>query len=195
MARYFISDHHFGHSNIIEYCDRPFSSVGEMNNAMLNRFYDTVSPDDVIIHLGDIAMDMQDGRETINRFDKLNANLLVRGNHDVGLDTADAPFSVVDACIIEHRDYQFYCVHRPSDAPENWDGWVLHGHHHNNNVEQFPFLSYDQKRVNVGVELLDYRPVKLDTIVDLLEEATQGTHLRHKTDAESLLTEGPADGS
>lgn len=188
MAQYLISDHHFGHSNIITYCDRPFSSVGEMDSAMLDRFYETVDPGDVLVHLGDVAMDMQDGQETVERFNQLDANLLVRGNHDVGLDPNEAPFPVVDACTLEHRGYEFYCVHRPEDIPERWDGWVLHGHYHNNDLQQFPFVSYDQKRVNVGAELLDYRPIQLDTIVDILEEATSGTHLRHRADAEAVLT-------
>jgi hypothetical protein len=47
---------------------------------------------------------------------------------------------------------------------------------------------YDQRRVNVGAELLDYRPIRLDTIVDLLERSTLGTHLRHRVDAEDVLT-------
>jgi calcineurin-like phosphoesterase family protein len=61
MSRYVISDHHFGHANIIEYCDRPFDSVGEMNTTLLNRHYETVGESDVLVHLGDIAMDMSDG--------------------------------------------------------------------------------------------------------------------------------------
>ncbi len=186
MARYLVSDHHFGHANIIEYCDRPFTSVGEMNSTMLDRFYETVGPDDVLVHLGDVAMDMQDGRETIERFGQLDADLLVRGNHDVGLEPGEAPFPVVDACRLEHRGYEFYCVHRPEDVPEDWDGWVLHGHIHNNDLDEFPFVSYDNKRVNVGVELLDYRPVRLDTIVEILEASSTGTHLRHRSDTEAF---------
>jgi len=48
MGRYVISDHHFGHANIIEYCDRPFSSVGEMNTTLLDRYYETVSAEDIL---------------------------------------------------------------------------------------------------------------------------------------------------
>lgn len=189
MARYLISDHHFGHSNIIGYCDRPFTSVGEMDSAMLDRFYEAVGPDDVLIHLGDVAMDMQDGQETIERFDQLDGNLLIRGNHDIGLDPGEAPFPVIEACTLEHREYEFYCVHRPEDVPESWDGWVIHGHIHNNDLEQYPFMAYDQKRVNVGAELLNYQPIQLDTIVDFLEAATAGTHCHSRSDAENLLKE------
>ena len=32
-----ISDLHFGHKNIIRYCDRPFASVEQMNEIILER--------------------------------------------------------------------------------------------------------------------------------------------------------------
>lgn len=132
-------------------------------------------------------MDMQDGRETVERFDQLDANLLVQGNHDVGLDAGDALFPVVDACTLEHRGCEFYCTHRPKDVPESWDGWVLHGHHHNNDLQRFPLVSYDQRRVNVGAGVLDDQPIRLDRIVDILGAAMPGTHLRRLEDADEEL--------
>ena len=35
MTTYFTADQHFGHQNIIGYCDRPFHSVGEMNAVLV----------------------------------------------------------------------------------------------------------------------------------------------------------------
>ena len=35
--RFFTSDHHFRHPNIIEYCDRPFSNVEEMEEELIRR--------------------------------------------------------------------------------------------------------------------------------------------------------------
>lgn len=178
MARYVISDHHFGHTNIIEYCDRPFTSVGQMNTELLDRHYETVESDDMLIHVGDIAMDMQNGDETIEYFERLGGDILLQGNHDVGLNPADAPFPVLDSCVLQHGEYRFFCTHRPEDVPEHWDEWVIHGHHHNNDPEEFPFLAYDDRRINVSSELLDYRPVALESLVTLLDECTTGTRLR-----------------
>jgi calcineurin-like phosphoesterase family protein len=184
MARYVISDHHFGHTNIIEYCDRPFSSVGQMNTELLDRHYETVDTDDLLVHLGDIAMDMQNGEETIEYFERLGGDLLLQGNHDVGLDPADAPFPVLDSCVLQHGEYRFYCTHRPADVPEQWDDWVIHGHHHNNNPAEYPFLAYDDRRINVSSELLDYRPVALESVVDLLNQVPAGTRIRDVQEAQ-----------
>ena len=112
MARYVVSDHHFGHANIIEYCDRPFSSVGEMNAALLDRHYETVDDGDVLVHLGDVAMDMRNGTETVDYFERLDGDVPIRGNHDVGLDPDDAPFPVLDSCVVEHGEYRFYKMSR-----------------------------------------------------------------------------------
>jgi calcineurin-like phosphoesterase family protein len=190
MARYVISDHHFGHTNIIEYCDRPFSSVGEMNNVLLDRHYETVDDEAVLIHLGDVAMDMQDGRETIEYFQRLDGDLLLRGNHDVGLAPDDAPFPVLESCVLEHGDYRFYCTHRPENIPSDWDEWAIHGHIHNNDTETYPFVAHDEQRVNVSSELLEFRPIAVETITSLLDACPDGSRLRDVGAARDLLDRG-----
>ncbi len=187
MSRYVISDHHFGHSNIIKYCDRPFDSVEEMNNTLLDRHYETVEPDAVLIHLGDVAMDMQNGQETIEYFEKLGAHLLVQGNHDVGLDPEEAPFPVVQSCILEHGKYRFYCTHYPENIPNGWDDWAIHGHVHNNDTDTYPFVACNEKRVNVSSELLQFRPVTLDLITDILDGCPKDTRLRDLSTAKEFL--------
>jgi riboflavin synthase len=117
MAHCVVSDHHFGHANVIDYCEGPFASVGEMDAALLDRHYETVGEDDVLVHLGDVAMDVRDGRETIERFRTVDGDVLVRGNHDVGLDRADAPFPVLESCVLERDGSRFHCTRRPEDAP------------------------------------------------------------------------------
>jgi calcineurin-like phosphoesterase family protein len=187
MARFFVSDHHFGHGRIIEYTDRPFGSPGEMDDAMLDRHYETVGADDVLVHLGDVAMDMRDGRETVEYFQRLGGDVLVRGNHDVGLDPAEAPFPVLDACTLEADGYRFYCTHRPEDAPEAWDGWAIHGHEHDNHPEEFPFLACEERRINVSVELLGYRPIRLAELIALLDAAPPDSRFRDLETARAEL--------
>ncbi|MFV0428696.1 MAG: hypothetical protein ACK5KO_04625 [Arachnia sp.] len=50
------SDHHFGHARLIELAERPFSSVSEMNDALIANWNRVVGPTDTVLHLGDLAM-------------------------------------------------------------------------------------------------------------------------------------------
>lgn len=75
------SDTHFGHENIIKYCSRPFTSADEMDAEMITRWNIVVQPDDVVIHLGDIAF--KNRRQVEEIVSKLNGKVyLVVGNHD-----------------------------------------------------------------------------------------------------------------
>ena len=149
----------------------------------------TVDDDAVLIHLGDVAMDMQSGEDTKQYFEQLDGDILLRGNHDVGLDPDEAPFPVMDSCVLTHGEYQFYCTHRPEDIPDDWDGWAIHGHIHNNDVERYPFIAYDDKRVNVSSELLNFRSVTLETITRILEACSPGTRLRDVDQAREFIEE------
>ena len=48
---YFISDQHFGHSNIIKYCNRPFDDVIQNAEFMYRSYQETVTDDDVCLNL------------------------------------------------------------------------------------------------------------------------------------------------
>lgn len=48
MKIFFTSDLHFGHKNIIQYDQRPFSSVDEMDAALIERWNRKVSPEDLV---------------------------------------------------------------------------------------------------------------------------------------------------
>ena len=49
---WFTADTHFGHKNIIRYCQRPFVDVEEMNRVLIENWNSVVSPDDLVFHLG-----------------------------------------------------------------------------------------------------------------------------------------------
>ena len=56
MTRWFTADLHFGHANIIRYCDRPWPDVDAMDRGLINRWNATVADDDEVWVLGDVAM-------------------------------------------------------------------------------------------------------------------------------------------
>src|SRR5699024_651237 len=75
------SDHHFGHDRIIELAHRPFASLDEMHAAFIDSWNRVVGPDDVVLHLGDLALGHRD--QSIGITAALNGRkLLVPGNHD-----------------------------------------------------------------------------------------------------------------
>lgn len=75
------SDHHFGHARIIELADRPFASLGHMHAELIAAWNTVVGPDDVVLHLGDLALGIRD--ESIPITSALHGRkLLVPGNHD-----------------------------------------------------------------------------------------------------------------
>ncbi|WP_276996905.1 metallophosphoesterase [Haloquadratum walsbyi] len=174
MSRYVISDHHFGRSQIIEHTNRTFDSTTEMNRVLLNRHYQTVTESDTVIHLGDVAMDARNGSETIAFFNHLNGDILIRGDHDTSLDASDASFPVVQSCVLEHGNRRFYCTHRPENIPPDWDEWAIHGYVHDN-PEEFPFIMYDDRRINVSSELLEYRPITLERLGTILNDCSPGS--------------------
>ena len=81
MKVFVIADTHFFHENIIKYCDRPFSSVEDMNNTLVRNWNEVVSNEDIVLHLGDVSLGKKE--ETAKIIRKLKGRkILIRGNHD-----------------------------------------------------------------------------------------------------------------
>jgi calcineurin-like phosphoesterase family protein len=164
---YVLSDAHFDHGNIVDYCDRPFESVEAMNEALVERWNRVVGDGDEVLFLGDLTMEGGFG-EFRRWIDRLDGRVhFVVGDHDASVVPLDA-VEVYEHLQFEHRGVPFYGVHDPADAPANWRGWVLHGHHHNNWPDDFPFVDPDHRRVNVSVELLGYEPLPIPELVEYL---------------------------
>ena len=78
---FWTSDWHFRHFNIITYCNRPFQSAQEMDEALIKKHNQYVKPTDTVFFLGDLGMgNPSDMKNIISR---LNGRLImIRGNHD-----------------------------------------------------------------------------------------------------------------
>jgi calcineurin-like phosphoesterase family protein len=174
MATWFTSDTHFGHGNIIRYCDRPFGSLGEMNHEMTRRWNEVVAPEDTVYHLGDFAMGKPEFWPGFRA--GLNGSIvLIHGNHD-GTKTKmlnDVGFDRVEENIVVDVDgvalwLNHYPVATPDDEPKyrlrppalaDYD-IALCGHIH----------QYWRKRagcVNVGVDVWGFRPISVRDILSV----------------------------
>ncbi len=169
MSCYLISDLHLDHGNVIEYCDRPFADVEDMNQTLLTNWNSVVSPDDEVIFGGDLTISGS-ASAFLSWTEQLHGELIfLVGNHD------EIVFrNIDDVHIFEHYQfeaggYEFYCTHRPEDIPRNWSGWGIHGHHHNNHPETFPFIDPETQRINISAELLAYEPIHIDRLVEYID--------------------------
>lgn len=81
MTTYYTSDLHFGHLNIIRFCDRPFAGVGAMDARLVQLWNETVTEDDTVWVLGDVALGSLG--ESLANIGRLHGHkILVPGNHD-----------------------------------------------------------------------------------------------------------------
>lgn len=168
MTRYLVGDLHLDHDRVLEYTDRPFASVAEMNRALVDGWNAVVDPGDEVVFLGDLAVPSKP--TTVRRWlDRLDGDVVfVAGDHDDGVRRTDAAASRA-AYRFEAGGYRFYCVHDPAAAQPDDDEWVVHGHHHDMRPEEFPFVDPDAGRINVSVELLGYEPVPVEELVGYLD--------------------------
>jgi calcineurin-like phosphoesterase family protein len=78
---FFTSDSHYGHSNILKFCDRPFEDVEEMDRMLIENWNKKVPHDGLVFHLGDFAWGGYEFWKKIR--DQLNGDIiLIKGNHD-----------------------------------------------------------------------------------------------------------------
>lgn len=153
---WFISDTHFNHENIIKYCNRPFSSVEEMNEYMIKEWNAVVKEKDIICHLGDFALGSKNEIESLVK--RLNGNkILILGNHDKrGREWfLNRGFVKVYKRLILDN-YIFSHVPQPLKILAN--GKInIHGHTHGENS----YLDKN-KYMNVSVEVTEYKPIWID---------------------------------
>jgi calcineurin-like phosphoesterase family protein len=148
---FFTADTHFNHANIISYCQRPFASVEEMNEALIAKWNARVGQGDLVYHLGDLAWG--DWNPILSR---LNGDIiLIRGGHDKKseekfagrlLHKADLMDIVIEgyALVLCH-----YCLRVWNKS--HYDSWHLFGHSHGR-------LAAIGKSLDVGVDGHDFAP-------------------------------------
>jgi len=158
MNTWYTADTHFFHINIIRHCCRPFASVGEMNAALIERWNERVASVDVVYVLGDFAWGV--GRK---RLEDLVMTLkgrirLVPGNHDRKIARMlRGGFIDVSESLVIGTDVVL-CHYPLASWPRMRHGTLmLHGHCHGT-------LPPRDRRVDVGVDSWDFRPVSIDEI-------------------------------
>lgn len=175
MTDYWISDLHFGHKNILEYCKRPWNSVDEMNEGLISNWNQIIKTEDNVFVVGDMMMGPSSAWEGI--LNRLNGRIhLVKGNHDHKF----VKQTYVQSRMVWIKDYYEYRV-QDADAengknqliimqhfaPYVWDeshkgSWALSGHSHGSlDLWHRERLSLD---VGVDAETSKYFPISYQQI-------------------------------
>ena len=133
---YFTSDWHFGHKNIIEYQDRPFSSVEEMDQKLIENWNSIITPKDTVWFLGDFSFHNRE--KTLKVIKQLKGKInFIFGNHDNSIRVLNRSNEMPDRvkCFGDYHEFNFnkqkyVLCHFPF---ESWHvkGIHLHGHIHN----------------------------------------------------------------
>lgn len=156
------SDLHFYHKNIIDFSERPFYNVEEMNWHLVANYNDYVGPDDISIWVGDVGF----ANETkINELlDQCQGyKILVLGNHDFHRKKRPLKLNFDEVHLVyayETPEVSLLFTHYPMDnIPYPWVN--IHGHLH-----AFPNPDTGHPlHYNVCCELHSYKPIELDEIV------------------------------
>lgn len=155
------SDLHLNHTNIIQYCGRPFSCVEEMNEKIIDNWNNTVKAADTIYVVGDIVMGL--GIEIPNLLSRLKGKIvLVVGNHDKSKMKFIRPFmsEVHRSLEFEFEDKLLLVDHIPKfvNLDPKFD-FQLCGHVH----EKFLIK---ENAINVGVDLWNFKPTLIEQVID-----------------------------
>jgi calcineurin-like phosphoesterase family protein len=166
MTIFFTSDTHIGHKNIIKYSNRPYKSIEEMNEAIVNNWNSLVTQDDTVYHLGDVGFINNDN---LNKYlNRLNGKIYhIIGNHDKKLRTDRFEWSrhyfelKIQDKDCERGSQLIILCHYPFLT---WDrkhhnSWNIHGHCHGS----IP-VDLNTKRIDAGVDVWNYYPISYQVL-------------------------------
>ena len=164
---YVTADLHLGYTNIIRCHNRPFMDVEEMDRVLLEKWNDTVCVDDIVYFLGDLSY-RENAKDMNYWLKRLSGNIVfIKGEQD----SIENTEFLLDNVIVNVGDEQFCLVHDPADAPENFDGWIIHAHLSSHDLEKRRFIDRERKTINVSTELTDYRPISFAEIIEIISWA------------------------
>jgi calcineurin-like phosphoesterase family protein len=161
---FFAADTHFGHRRVITFTNddgslmRPFDTIEEHDEYLVQQWNKVVRPNDKVYHLGDVVMN----RSSLHIVQRLNGRkVLVKGNHDIftAREYLDAGFEDIQGAVVFKSGYLLSHIPVHDCQLERWRVNV-HGHLHNNRS-----LDHDPRYVCVSMERLpDWSPVTWDWI-------------------------------
>ena len=178
---FFTSDTHFYHTNIINFCGRPFKNVEVMNETLIANWNSVVGPDDIVFHLGDFCLG--GSAEWTNILNRLNGKIyLIVGNHDIK-NLRQGYYShfehIAMQMHIEVGNQKIYLNHCPflCYGGAYRETWQLFGHVHtskqNTGIDAPRLHMLFPTQYDVGVDNNNFTPVSFEQVKRIIERQVE----------------------
>lgn len=186
---FFTADLHAGHDNIIKFCNRPFTSVNQMNWSLIDNWNSKVNKSDYVWVLGDLSFMNQE--KTADFVSHLHGRInVILGNHDKTL--RGPVLNFLDSDPVAYKELSFAESRAPRGKLDiilfhypiiSWNkafygSWHLHGHVHSpQNKRKKP----GRKMLDVGVDGNDFYPYSYSEICEVMNEEKELNDARSNT--------------
>lgn len=166
---WFTGDWHLSHKNVLRLSNRPFETIEEHDEAIINNFNKFINTGDDVYILGDISFS-QSYNTYKNIFSILNGNkYIIYGNHDnknnlIRCQKEGLITSVRESQILNIGSDTIHLYHYPLREWFNFhrEGKHLHAHTHCN-------LDDYKQSVDVGVDCWEMEPVEWSELKEYLK--------------------------
>lgn len=166
---FYTSDEHYGHTNIIKYCNRPYKSVDEMNDDMIRRFNEKVPSTGFTIHAGDFYLGYNKRRVQDTIISRLNGqHFFLMGSHDKWMDNRNS-HEIVEFRIDGQPIVVCHYAMRVWPA-SHYNSWHLYGHSHGN-------LPSEGKSHDIGVDNTGFYPLSHEDIINIMKDKPDNFNL------------------
>jgi calcineurin-like phosphoesterase family protein len=170
MARFYIADPHFGHEGVIRMNSRPFQTVEEMDQTIIDNWNAAVVESDEVYIIGDFMFRSKQRPEYY--LDQLKGiKHLILGNHEkwtnkINLSLYFESVSQIKE-ISDHSRHIILCHYPTAEWPRYYKGsFHIFGHIHNNrDCEAFKYYENQSNMFNAGVDINHFTPVTLEQLM------------------------------
>lgn len=177
MDYWWIADTHLGHKNIIKLCNRPFASIEEHDEILIENWNDRVKAGDIVYHLGDFSFESPK-----LYLPRLNGTInLLFGNHD-SMRWWSSHKNYPNVRLLNHyhelkidNKLIVLCHYAMRVWNKSHHGaYMFYGHSHGT-------LPGNSQSLDVGVDCWDFSPTSLGEIEERLKTLPPYGHVDHHT--------------
>ncbi|MCP3686207.1 MAG: phosphoesterase [bacterium] len=164
---FFTSDEHYGHKNIIKYCNRPYEKVEEMDQDIIDKHNAVVGEKDTVVHAGDFTLA---NKEYAGKcIEQLNgSHVFLQGSHDSWLGKKH-PLQIWEKKIEGQKVVVCHYAMRTWPT-SHYNTWQLYGHSHG-------MLLPVGKQWDIGVDNNKFYPVSFEQLKQIMKQRPDNVNL------------------